>query len=77
MNHLSRTFQRVSYSTTAVKPLLPKTIKSLLTQDTTQATVRGWVRSVRKQKQVCFATINDGSNLKGIQVILNEKDAEL
>ena len=77
MNRLvPRFFQRAQYSTT--KQLLPsKTIKTLLTEDATQVAVRGWVRSVRKQKQVSFATINDGSNLKGIQAILNEKDAHL
>lgn len=67
--------QKANYT---VKSLLPnKTIKTLLKEDATQVSVRGWVRSVRKQKQVSFATINDGSNLKGIQAILNEKDAQL
>jgi asparaginyl-tRNA synthetase len=77
MNRLiPRTLQRVHYST--VKPLLPfKTIKTLLREDATNVAVRGWVRSVRKQKQVCFATVNDGSNLKGIQAILDEKEVEL
>lgn len=77
MNRLviPRLIQKATYAT---KSLLPnKTIKTLLKEDAAQVSVRGWVRSVRKQKQVSFATINDGSNLKGIQAILNEKDAQL
>ncbi|CAO3598436.1 unnamed protein product [Absidia cylindrospora] len=60
-----------SYST---KPLFPtKTIRSLLCEPPqTNVTLRGWVRSVRQQKQLSFANINDGSTLKGIQVILND-----
>jgi asparaginyl-tRNA synthetase len=62
------------YSTKSILP--NKTIKTLLQEDHNQVAVRGWIRSVRKQKQVSFATVNDGSTLKGIQAILNEKDAE-
>jgi asparaginyl-tRNA synthetase len=65
-------YGRRAYST--AKPLFPtKTIRSLLS-DSPQSdiTLRGWVRSVRQQKQLSFATINDGSTLKGIQVILND-----
>lgn len=77
MNRLfsTRLVQKGSYST---KSLLPnKTIKTLLQEENTNVSVRGWVRSVRKQKQISFATVNDGSNLKGIQAILYDKDAEL
>ncbi|CAG8689883.1 5508_t:CDS:2, partial [Gigaspora rosea] len=35
--------------------------------------VYGWVRSVRIQKNVSFAVIDDGSNLKGMQVILTSQ----
>ncbi|KAI9028092.1 asparaginyl-tRNA synthetase [Phycomyces nitens] len=68
------------YSTAAPKQLFPtSTIKSLLASNQpkdSQVLLRGWVRSVRKQKQVCFATVNDGSTLKGIQAILSEDDAK-
>ncbi|CEP16130.1 hypothetical protein [Parasitella parasitica] len=67
--------QKVNYST-AKSILRNKTIKTLLKEDSTNVAVRGWVRSVRKQKQISFATINDGSNLKGIQAILSSEDAE-
>lgn len=31
--------------------------------------VKGWVRTVRKQKNLAFVEVNDGSNLAGIQVV--------
>jgi asparaginyl-tRNA synthetase len=76
MNRLLFTnlIQKANYSTKSILP--SKTIKSILNGQDSSVQVRGWIRSVRKQKQVCFATVNDGSNLKGIQAILNDKDAE-
>ena len=32
--------------------------------------IKGWVRTVRKQKTLAFVEINDGSNLKGVQCVL-------
>lgn len=37
-----------------------------------EITINGWIRSCRKQKSVAFAVINDGSNVKGIQVVLSK-----
>ncbi|GAX27501.1 asparaginyl-tRNA synthetase [Fistulifera solaris] len=34
-------------------------------------TIKGWVRTIRKQKTLAFAQVNDGSNLGGIQCVLN------
>ncbi|CAO3665759.1 unnamed protein product [Rhizopus stolonifer] len=42
-----------------------------------EVSVTGWIRTVRKQKQISFANVNDGSSFKGIQAILNNQDAEL
>lgn len=73
--NIPKLLQKANYSTS--KSILPnKTIKTILKEDGTNVAVRGWIRSVRKQKQVSFATVNDGSNLKGIQAILNGEDAE-
>lgn len=33
-------------------------------------TVCGWIKSVRRQKNVAFAAITDGSDAKGIQAVL-------
>ena len=38
-----------------------------------ELTIRGWVRSVRDQKNFSFLEINDGSTLTNFQVILDEK----
>ena len=33
--------------------------------------IKGWVRTVRKQKTLAFVEVNDGSNMKGIQCVLS------
>jgi asparaginyl-tRNA synthetase len=35
-------------------------------------TVCGWIKSVRRQKNVAFAAITDGSDAKGIQAVLSK-----
>lgn len=35
-----------------------------------QVSIKGWVRTVRKQKTLAFVEVNDGSNLSGIQCVL-------
>lgn len=42
-----------------------------LSQVGRSVTVRGWVRTIRAQKQLSFVQINDGSNLAGIQTIVD------
>ena len=45
--------------------------------DATEATdgdsvlIKGWVRTVRKQKTLAFVEVNDGSNMSGIQCVLS------
>src|SRR5688572_27319313 len=34
-----------------------------------EATVQGWVRSVRKSKHFSFVVVNDGSTMKDLQVV--------
>jgi asparaginyl-tRNA synthetase len=36
-----------------------------------RVTIKGWVRTVRKQKTLAFLNVNDGSNVAGIQVVVN------
>jgi asparaginyl-tRNA synthetase len=36
--------------------------------------VEGWVRTKRESKHVCFLEINDGSCLKGLQVVIDTKN---
>lgn len=56
-----------------------QTVRAILSDETapgSSVTVRAWVRSVRKQKQVSFANVNDGTSLKGMQAILTSEQAE-
>ncbi|MBU6384276.1 MAG: asparagine--tRNA ligase [Verrucomicrobia bacterium] len=47
-----------------------KRIKELLKgKPNTEATVRGWVRTVRDQKSFAFIEVNDGSTISNLQVI--------
>ncbi len=50
-------------------------IKAILAQEPAgqPATVRGWVRTKRDTKTVCFFEVNDGSCLKNIQVIVDKE----
>ena len=38
-----------------------------------QITVKGWIRTKRESKNFCFAEINDGSCLKNLQIIIDDK----
>ena len=37
--------------------------------------VHGWIRTVRLQKNVAFAEISDGSQLKGLQIVMAPEQA--
>ena len=37
-------------------------------------TLTGWVKSVRKQKNVTFAIINDGTNAEGLQAVVLKQE---
>ena len=51
-------------------------IKEILTKEIVdqEATIRGWVRSVRKSKKFSFVVLNDGTCQKSIQIVV---DADL
>jgi hypothetical protein len=54
---------------------LPLTIRQLLsspqvTSQEIKVQVNGWIKSVRRQKNVTFAVINDGSCASGLQAVL-------
>ena len=48
---------------------LANTYESLLD---TEVTVHGWILSVRTQKDITFIKLNDGTNAKGVQLIVTE-----
>ncbi|CAA7267985.1 unnamed protein product [Cyclocybe aegerita] len=69
--------RRLASTAATTKFSLPPTIRQLLASPTTGAidsvpttTVSGWIKSIRKQKNVSFAVINDGSCPKGLQAVL-------
>ena len=39
-------------------------------------TVRGWVRTKRAQKALCFININDGSCMSGLQIVAESEMAD-
>jgi hypothetical protein len=52
------------------------TIKQIVSRGpSTNVTVKGWIRSIRRQKNVQFAEVVDGSSLRGIQAILSPDQA--
>jgi hypothetical protein len=63
---------------------LPPTIAELLSPRFTlnhhtpdsQVTVTGWVKSIRKQKNIAFAVVTDGSESEGIQAVLVRKKGQ-
>lgn len=54
-------------------PLISQIFSKQIMNGEIQA-IKGWIRSVRSQKNHTFITINDGSNLKGIQVFVPSDD---
>jgi asparaginyl-tRNA synthetase len=56
----------------------PSPLRSILDllrhgQPQESATVQGWLRTKREQKEFTFLEVNDGSSLKGLQVILSHQ----
>lgn len=57
----------------AIRLRFPPTIRQLLSAPhTSQGSVTevcGWVKSVRRQKNVTFAVVSDGSSTRGLQAV--------
>jgi len=60
-------------SDSKTKISFPKRVKTVDVQDASDETIsiKGWVRTVRKQKTLAFVEVNDGSSLSGIQCVLS------
>jgi asparaginyl-tRNA synthetase len=83
----SSTSTPASSSSSTSTPSIPKLLRRVKTVDaaavaatmTTESDkaavlVKGWVRTVRKQKTLAFLQVNDGSNLAGIQCVVSLLD---
>ena len=62
----SSTSASTNTSTNIIKRV--KTIDAVPSPET--VAIKGWVRTVRKQKTLAFVEVNDGSTLSGIQCVL-------
>ncbi|KAK6524586.1 asparaginyl-tRNA synthetase [Arthrobotrys megalospora] len=52
---------------------IPTTVRELLLINNDikdHAAIKGWVQTIRKQKEVCFATVTDGSTAQTVQVVM-------
>ena len=55
---------------------LPRTIKQLKTLDCVgEASVQGWIKSIRRHKNVSFIALDDGSDSEGMQLVLESSNA--
>ena len=63
---------------TVAPPSVLKRVKTIDAVDPTDESiiVKGWVRTIRKQKTLAFVQVNDGSNLKGIQCVVSFDDVD-
>ncbi|CAB9516548.1 Asparagine--tRNA ligase [Seminavis robusta] len=64
-------------TSTSAPTVLPR-VKTIDAKDPTEVPVivKGWVRTIRKQKTLAFVQVNDGSNLKGIQCVVAFDDVD-
>jgi hypothetical protein len=67
------TVLRMSSAPASTKPLVIPRVKAVDAKSPSEGPVyiKGWVRTVRKQKTLAFVEVNDGSNLGGIQCVLS------
>lgn len=66
-----------TYSIKSALASFPLTSTSTLPTETAETIIiNGWIKSTRKQKNISFLVINDGSNLNGIQIVLNKEVEE-
>ena len=58
----------------ASSSILPPTIRQLLSAPAPNARVHvnGWVKSIRRQKNVAFAVISDGSSAQPLQAVIRD-----
>jgi hypothetical protein len=71
------TSTRLFSTTTTSLSVLPRVKTMHATQPTDHPViVKGWVKTIRKQKTMAFVQVNDGSNLKGIQCVVSFDDVD-
>ncbi|KAL7520565.1 hypothetical protein ACHAWX_005280 [Stephanocyclus meneghinianus] len=71
--HMSST-ETAPATTSTTSPPRVKTADAQVSDD--PVSIKGWVKTVRKQKTLAFVEVNDGSNLGGIQCVLTFDDVD-
>ena len=61
-------------TSSSVSPRWVKTDDAKVSDE--QVSIKGWVRTVRKQKTLAFVEVNDGSSMSGIQCVLPFDDVD-
>ena len=61
-------------TSSSVSPRWVKTADAKVSDE--QVSIKGWVRTVRKQKTLAFVEVNDGSSMSGIQCVLPFDDVD-
>lgn len=66
------------YSTAAhpARFKLPPTIKQVLSangSESSATSVTGWIKSIRKQKNITFAVVSDGTTPEGLQAVVSKE----
>ena len=64
-------YRAVSTSAAALPPTIASSLANAAETDNGDSTtLNGWIRSVRRQKNVSFAVLSDASTVGGVQVVL-------
>lgn len=71
----TRLFSATAESSSSAATVLPR-VKTIDAKEPTEdpVIVKGWVKTIRKQKTLAFVQVNDGSNMKGIQCVISFDD---
>jgi hypothetical protein len=75
----ARTTRLFSASSTAESAsTVLKRVKTINAVEPTEdpVIIKGWVKTIRKQKTLAFVQVNDGSNMKGIQCVISLDDID-
>ena len=71
MSMIVRRFASTSTSRLSLAPNIRQLLANSTPSDTEKTTtVSGWIKSIRKQKNMSFAVVTDGSSPKGLQAVL-------
>ena len=74
INSIQLQMSSTEAKTTTTTPKRVKTNDAQVSDE--PVAIKGWVRTVRKQKTLAFVEVNDGSSMSGIQCVLPFDDVD-